>query len=191
MNPSIITGLFLSTFCFGPVGGAAYAAAYGLSELATIAILCLINAAIVLIWFGIFGAVNNRLSNFLTRKKNNHLSDYLQRKRKDFRKTSSRGTLALAGFAFIFGSLWATIAAYVLNLKKTTALISVTIGAVFGGALLTLGSFGIIWFLPNPWILYAVAMCVTTAIVAKKVVENQVLVKEVMNIVRRRMWGES
>jgi len=188
MNPSIMIGLFLSTFCFGPVGGTAYAAAHGLSELATIVILSLINAAIVLIWFGFFGVISSRLSHFLRHKRNNHLSNYLQRKRKDFKKTGLRAMLALAGFTFIFGSLWATIAVYVLHLKRTTALISVTFGAVLGGALLTLGSFGIIWFLPNPWILYAASICVTTAIVVKKVVENQVLVRKVMkDLVRRRV----
>jgi len=188
MNPFVMIGLFLSTFCFGSVGGTAYAAAHGLSELATIVILCLMNAAIVLIWFGIFGAVNSRLSNFLRHKRNNHLSNYLERKRKDFRKTNSKGMLALAGFTFIFGSLWATIAIYVLNLKRTPALISVATGAVLGGALWTLGSLGIIWVLPNPWILYIAAICMTAAIVVKKVVENQALVREVMNnLVRRRL----
>ncbi len=176
MNPFAMIGLFLSAFCFGSVGGTAYAAAHGLSEFATIFILCLMNAAIVLIWFGIFGAVNSRLSNLL------------RHKRKDLRKTKLTGMLTLTGFTFIFGSLWATIAVYALNLKRTPALISVTTGAVLGGALWTLGSLGIIWLLPSPWILYAVAICMTAAIVAKKVVENQALVREVMNnLVRRRL----
>ena len=134
MNPCIIIGLFLTTFCFGSVGGTAYAVAHGLSEVATILILCLMNAVIVFAWFGIFWAIESRLSNLL------------EHKRKDFRKTKLTGMLTLSGFTFIFGSLWATIAVYALNLKRKPALISVTTGAVFGGALWTLGSIGIIWF---------------------------------------------
>lgn len=176
MNPFIIIGLFLSTFCFGSVGGTAYAVAHGLPEFTTIFILCLMNAVIALVWFGIFWAVYSRLSNLL------------KRKRKDFRKTKLTGMLALTGFTFIFGSLWATIAVYALNLKRVPALISVTTGAVFGGALWTLGSLGMIWFLPSPWILYAVAICVTVAIVVKKVAENWASVKEVINnLVRKYM----
>jgi len=175
MSPFVMIGLFLSTFCFGSVGGTAYAVGHGLSEPATIFVLCLINAAIVLIWFGIFGAVNSRLSG------------YLKGKRKDFRKTNLTSIFALTGFSFVFGSLWAVIAVYALNMKRVPALISVTVGAVSGGTVWSLGSLGIIWFLPSPWILYAAAACVMTAIIAKKVAENQILVRDVINnLVRRR-----
>lgn len=169
MSPFAVIGLFLSTFCFGSVGGTAYAMGQGLSELATVLILCLINAAIVLIWFGVFGAVNSRLSG------------HLKSKRKDIRNTNLTGVLALAGFSSVFGSFWAVIAVYALNMKRIPALISVTIGAVSGGVLWSLGSLGIIWVLPSPWILYVVAMCVMAAIIVKKIVENQALVKEIMS----------
>ena len=169
MSPFTMIGLFLSTFCFGSVGGTAYAVGHGLSELATVLILCLMNAAIVLIWFGVFGAVSSRLSG------------HLKSKRKDFRNMNLTGVTALAGLSFVFGSLWAVIAVYALNMKRIPALISVTIGAVSGGALWSLGSLGIIWFLPSPWILYVVAMCVMTAIIVKKIIENQALVKEIMS----------
>jgi len=175
MDLFVVIGLFLSTFCFGSVGGTSYAVGNGLSEPATIFALCLINAAIVLIWFGIFGAVNRRLS------------EYLKSKRKDFRNTNLTGILALAGFSFVFGSLWAVIAVYALNMKRIPALISVTVGAVSGSIIWSLGSLGIIWFLPNPWILYVVPICVMSAIIVKKVAENQSLVKDMINnVVRRR-----
>ena len=169
MNPFAMIGLFLSTFCFGSVGGTAYAAGQGLSGLTTVLILCLINAAIVLIWFGVFGVVSRRLSS------------HLKIKRKDFRNMNLKGATALAGLSCVFGSLWAVIAVYALNMKRIPALISVTIGTVSGGALWSLGSLGIISFLPSPWILYAVAMCVMTAIIVKKIVKNQALVKEIMS----------
>ncbi|MCK4405134.1 MAG: hypothetical protein KAV43_01330 [Hadesarchaea archaeon] len=175
MSLFVMIGLFFSTFCFGSVGGTAYAVGHGLSELATIFALCLINAAIVLIWFGVIGAVNSRLSG------------YLKSKRKDFRNANLTGVFALAGLSFVFGSLWAVIAVYALNMKRIPALISVTVLAVSGGTLWSLGSLGIIRFLPSPWIMYVVAMCAMSAIIVKKVAENQVLVKDVINnLVRRR-----
>lgn len=156
MDPFTLIGIFLSTFCFGSVGGTAYAVAHGLSEISTIFILCLMNAAIALIWFGIFWTINSRLSNFIGRR------------RDDAGKIKFGGMLALTGFTFIFGSFWALIIVYTLNLKRTPALISITVGAVGGGTLWTLGSLGIIWFLPSPWILYIAATCVMVTIIAKK-----------------------
>ena len=174
MSLFVVIGLFLSTFCFGSVGGTAYAVGHGLSELETISALCLINAASVLIWFGVIGAIKSRLS------------EYLKSKRKDFRKVNLKGVFALAGLSFVFGSLWAVIAVYALNLKRIPALISVTVCAVSGGTLWSLGSLGIIWFLPSPWILYIVAMCAMIAIIVKKVAENRILVKDLINNLMRR-----
>ncbi|HDM77932.1 MAG TPA: hypothetical protein ENG51_15935 [Deltaproteobacteria bacterium] len=77
MNPSIIIGLLLSAFCFASVGGTDGARACGLSELATIFILCLTNATIILIWFGFVETIDSRLSNFLKHKRNNYLSNCL------------------------------------------------------------------------------------------------------------------
>jgi len=175
MSLFVVIGLFLSTFCFGSVGGTAYAVGHGLSELETIFALCIINAAVVLIWFGVIEAIKSRLS------------EYLKSKRKDFRKVNLKGVFALAGISFVFGSLWTVIAVYALNLKRIPALILVTVCAVSGGTLWSLGSLGIIWFLPSPWILYVVAMCAMIVIIIKKVSENKILVKDLINnLVRRR-----
>lgn len=174
MSLFVMIGLFLSTFFFGSVGGTAYAVGHGLSELETIFALCLINAAVVLIWFGVIGAINSRLP------------EYLKGKRKDFKKVNLKGVFELAGISFVLGSLWAVIAVYALNLKRIPALILVTFCAVSGGTIWSLGSLGIIWFLPNPWILYVVAMCAMIAIIVKKVSENRILVKDLINNLMRR-----
>ncbi len=85
-----------------------------------------------------------------------------------FLSTAGLGFVA----AFTIGSLWAVIGAYAINADKWLAWAVITPSAVAAGVLWTLGSLGIIPFLPSPWWLYFVAAGFTIAFVGRKVYQN-------------------
>lgn len=182
-------GLFLSTWAFGSVGGAAYAAANGFSNLQTIASIALINTVVVIIWFGIIGFVVKKFKHFLERYKKGSVEI-------PFLTTPKRArNLTTAGFglaaAFTVGSMWAVIGAHVINANKWLAWAVITPCAVAAGLIWTLGSLGIIPFLPSPWWLYFVAVGVTIVLVGRKVYQNFDQIKRIIRQIRgQKIWLE-
>jgi hypothetical protein len=163
-------GLVLSTWAFGSVGGTAYAVAHGFSNLQTIVLIALINIVLVVIWFGIIGFVAKRFRNFVERYREKGIEMPFLTPRKKARNLKTMGLSLVA--AFTIGSLWAVIGAYAINANKWVAWAVITPSAVMAGLLWTLGSLGIISFLPSPWWLYLVAVGVTIALVGRKVYQN-------------------
>ncbi len=175
-------GLFLSTWAFGSVGGTAYASAHGFSNLQTIVIIALINALLVVIWFGIIGFVVKKFKHFLDRYRKRGVEIPFLTARKKARNLATAGLGVVA--AFTIGSMWAVIGAYALNANKWLAWAVITPSAVAAGLLWTLGSLGIIPFLPSPWWLYLVAAGITIALVGRKVFQNFDQVKRIIRQIR-------
>ena len=181
-------GLFLSTWAFGSVGGAAYAVANGFSNLQTIVIIALINVVVVIIWFGIIGFVVKKFKHFLERYKKRGVEIPFLTTRKRARNLTTAG-FGLAA-AFTVGSMWAVIGAYAVNANKWLAWAVITPCAVTAGVLWTLGSLGIISFLPSPWWLYFVAVGVTVALVGRKVCQNLDQIRRAIRQIRGGKFGE-
>ena len=175
-------GLFLSTWAFGSVGGTAYAVANGFSNLQTIVIIAVINAVLVIIWFGIIGFVVKKFKHFLERYNKRSVEIPFLTTRKRARNLATAG-LGLAT-AFTVGSMWAVIGVYAMNANKWVAWAVITPCAVMAGLLWTLGSLGIIPFLPSPWWLYFVAAGITITLIGRKVYQNFDQVKKVIRQIR-------
>lgn len=182
-------GLFLSTWAFGSIGGTAYAAAHGFSNLQTIVIIALINALLVIIWFGIIGFVVKKFKHFMERYKKRGVEIPFLTTRKSARNLTTVGLGLVA--AFTIGSMWAVIGTYVANANKWLAWAVITPCAVTAGLLWTLSSLGVIPFLPSPWWLYFVAVGVTIALVGRKVYQNFDQVKRIIREIRgQKFWLE-
>ncbi len=175
-------GLFLSTLAFGSIGGTAYAVANGFSNLQTIVIISLINAVLVIIWFGIIGFVVKKFKHFLERYKKRGVEIPFLTTRKRARNLTTAGLSLVA--TFTVGSVWAVIGAYAVNANRWLAWAVITPCAVMAGLLWTLGSLGIISFLPSPWWLYFVAVGITIALVGRKIYKNFDQVKRIIRQIR-------
>ena len=175
-------GLFLSTLAFGSIGGTAYAVANGFSNLQTIVIISLINAVLVIIWFGIIGFVVKKFKHFLGRYKKRGVEIPFLTTRKRARNLTTAGLSLVA--TFTVGSVWAVIGAYAVNANKWLAWAVITPCAVMAGLLWTLGSLGIISFLPSPWWLYFAAAGITIAFVGRKIYKNFDQVKRIIRRIR-------
>lgn len=181
-------GLFLSTWAFGSAGGTAYAVANGFSNLQTIVIIALINVMLVAIWFGIIGLAAKKFEHFLERyrKRGVEIPFLSPRKKARNLKTAGLGLVA----AFTIGSMWAVIGVYAINANKWLAWAMITPSSVTAGVLWTLGSLGIIPFLPSPWWLYFAAVGLTIALVGRKVYQNFEEVKRVIRLILGRKFDE-
>ncbi len=179
-----LLGLFLSTWAFGSVGGTAYAVANGFSNLKTIALIALINALLVVIWFGIIGLVAWRLGGLLNqyRERGIEIPFLVPRERAGRMTTTGLGVVA----ALTVGSMWAVVGAYALNANKWLAWAAITPGAVAAGFLWTLGALGIIPFLPSPWWLYLAAICFTAFSIGRKVYRNIDQIRRAVRQIRDR-----
>lgn len=156
--------------------------ANGFSNLQTIVIIALINAILVAIWFGIIELAAKKFRHFLERyrKRGVEIPFLTSRKKARNLKTTGLGLVA----AFTIGSMWAVIGAYAINAKKWVAWAVITPSAVTAGLLWTLGSLGIIPFLPSPWWLYFAAAGLTIVLVGRKVYQNFEEVKRVIRLIR-------
>jgi len=181
-------GLFLSTLAFGSVGGTAYAVANGFSNLQTIALIALINALLVVIWFGIIGFIVKRIRHFLDRYRRKGVEFPFLDPQKKARNLAAAGLGLIS--ALTIGSFWAVVAAYAINANKWVAWAVITPSAVTAGLIWTLGSLGIIPFLPSPWWLYFVAVGVTVVLVGRKAYQNFDQIKSVIRQIRGARSGE-
>lgn len=146
-----LIGIFLSALVFGPVGGTAYAAAQGLSNLQIIVLITVIDALLVVFWFGIIGFGMRRIRRVRT---------YIESQR-------VAGPISVAGLGLVaaVNILVAVVDAYLIRAKKMWAWAAITAGGFSTGILWTLGALGIIQFLPSPYYLYIVAAGTSIAIV--------------------------
>ncbi|MCS7131418.1 MAG: small multi-drug export protein [Hadesarchaea archaeon] len=165
-------GLILIMMALGPIGAVPYAIEHGMSILQATAIVCSLNVVLVPVWFGImelFG-YSKRYHRYLT----NRALEYVARRSAEFQRNIQAYVgeferrlghigffIALTIFSFIFGVVWPTIGAYFLNVKRTPALISISIGAIGNAALFGLASVGILKFMPSPRTLYLSLMVLT------------------------------
>jgi len=177
-----LLGIFLSTWAFGSVGGTAYASGCGFSPLQTIVTIAVINALLVIIWFGIIGLIAMKFKRLLERYEVDvDGAPFLSGK-----KAETSTTVGLGLMAALTGSMWAVVAAHVMNVNKRVAWAVITPSAVTGGLIFTLGALGIIQFLPSPWWLYFVAVGVTVTLVARKAYRNREKITELIREIRAR-----
>ncbi len=175
-----LLGVFLSTWVFSPVGGTAYAVAQGFSSIQTVALIAAMNAIIVVLWFGIVGFFARRLERVLMRRRTVHVPIVKRRK-------VGHLTIAEVGFiAFVAGSVWAVIITYMTNVNKLVAWAVITPCTVGSGLLWTLGSLGVIPFLPSPWWLYLMAVGATALSVGSRVYRNFDKIREVIRKIREK-----
>lgn len=165
-------GLILLMVTLGPIGAVPYAIEHGMSTLQATVIVCSMNVALVPVWFGImelFG-YSKRYHKYLA----NRALEYVVRRSAEFQRNIQvyvgefERRLGHIGFfialtisSFIFGVVWPTIGAYFLNVKRTPALISISIGAIGNAVLFGLTSVGILKFMPSPRTLYLSLMVLT------------------------------
>ncbi|MGC8817311.1 MAG: hypothetical protein ACP5PX_05880 [Candidatus Hadarchaeum sp.] len=159
--------IIVSTFIFGPLGSTPYCFSQGLSIIETAVLVSIVHAALVPIWFLILEVIRYRLiyENRLLRRitsgawaKSGSIRARLERNAKEFeRRVGQKGFgLGVVVFTFTFGVSWAALAAVMLNIKKSTIIYSIAIGAVASSVFtaVALGTIGTL--LPSPWLLYLV-----------------------------------
>jgi len=153
-------------FLFGPGAGAVLALSNGFSPFETALLVSLIHVGLVPVWFGIFeilGYVIRYRRRIMDKfSKHGKLGRSLKRTAKsnirEFEKRVGQlglgiGTLV---FTFIFGVSWATLMAFVLDIKKETIFISVSAGALVSSIFWTAVFSGLKWFVPNLWLVYVI-----------------------------------
>lgn len=182
---STFASLVALTVLLGPAGSVPFALTHGMSPLEAALVIGTINAAMVPMLFVLFEAIDysRRYHDRVVSK----ILDFALKKSKGFRNEASKRVmefeqrvgqfgfgLALMGFSFLFGNVWASAGAYFLNLKKATMIISIAIGALTSSIFWTLAFIGTISFLPSPWILYAILTGATfSLLVYKKIGERK------------------
>lgn len=163
------------TFLFGPIGSIPYSFFQGLSVIETTIVISVIHAALVPVWFAILELIRyrliyeNRLINKIastawTRSKRIR-SGIEGNMRKFERQVGQRGFgLGVILFTFTFGVSWAVLFSILLNIKKSTIIASIAIGAVVSSVFWSLAFGGIVGFLPSPFMLYLVSLVITLLI---------------------------
>jgi hypothetical protein len=174
---------------FGPAGGVSFALNNSLSTLETALAVGAINAILVPILFLLLGAINysRRYHDRIVSK----ILTYAIKKSRGFRSEASKRViefehrvgqmgfgLGMMGFSFLFGNVWASVGAYILNLKKATMITSIALGAFASSIFWTLAFRGVISFLPSPWILYLILAVATFGLLAYEKIRERRLYRE-------------
>jgi uncharacterized membrane protein len=95
------------------------------------------------------------------------------------RRVGQRGLgVGVIGFTFLFGVFWAAIVASLLNIKKSTIIASIAVGAVISSIFWTFALAGFVEFLPSPWMLYLIALALTLFLFAYKKIRERRLLRE-------------
>jgi hypothetical protein len=160
--------IFLSTWILGPVGGTACASLKGFGAGEVLLLVTVSNALIALLWLGVAELLSRRVVLF------------------SLLRGGRRGSLTLAGLgllAFCLGSMVAVMTAYALGVgRRAFPLIAPC--AVGSGALWTLGSLGLLVFVPPLW-LYLGALAVTLLLLLGKLYSRRELVRQTLRAWRR------
>jgi uncharacterized membrane protein len=182
---STFAGLFALTVLLGPAGGVPFALDHGMSPLQTALIVGAINASLVPVLFALFEIIDysrryrdrvvSKILAFTLEKSRGFRIEAAKRVTEFERHVGQVGFgLGIMGFSFLFGNVWASAGAYLLNLKKATIIAAIAIGAVASSIFWTLAFVGAVSFLPSPWILYIVLTGVTfSLLIYKKVRERR------------------
>lgn len=190
----VIIWLFLTTLFLGPAGGAAFAFEQGVSPLETVIAISAIHIALVPIWFGIFKFIKYELQykkrfvrNILGKTRSRKLKLAIDRNFQEFeRKVGQFGFgVGVVGFTLLFGIFWAVLGAYLLNVKKRTMMMAVTIGAVTSALFWTLAFAVLVGSLPNPWVLYLIVTILTFALIGHKKLNERKMLREMSGSLRK------
>jgi len=178
------------TFIFGPIGSIPYCFSQGLSTVETAVLTSIVHAALVPIWFAVLELIRyrliyeNRLFKMIAAKawsKSKRIRDGIEKNTKEFeRRVGQKGFgLGVIAFTFTFGVSWAALAAVMLNIKKSTIMYSIAIGAVASSVFtsIALGSIGAL--LPSPWLLYFVGLAFILAIFGYQKYREHKLLREI------------
>lgn len=177
------------TFLFGPIGSIPYSFSQGLSVVETTLFISVTHAALVPVWFAILELIRYRLiyENRLIKKiassawtRSERIRSSIEENMRKFeRQVGQRGFgLGVILFTFTFGVSWAVLFSILLNIKKSTIVASIAIGAVVSSVFWSLVLGGIVGFLPNPLMLYFVSLIMTVLVlVFQKYRERRLLRK--------------
>lgn len=177
--------MVLLTAAMGPAGSVPFALGRGWTPWETALAVAVIHSAQVPFLFSLFELLRygrryeDRLVSSLLKlaeKKSKGLRREAASRIAEFeRRVGQLGFgLGVVGFSFLFGNFWASLGAYVLNLRKVTIMVAITVGAVASSFFWTLAFVGVVGFLPNPWVWYLVLMGATlTLLFYKKLRERR------------------
>lgn len=190
----VVIWLFLTTLVLGPAGSIAFAFEQGIPPLETAIAVSVIHAALVPVWFGVFGLINYELRyrerfihKILGETRSRKLKRTIDRNIQEFeRRVGQFGFGAgVVGFTFLFGVSWAALGAYLLNIKKRTMMIAVAIGAIASALLWTLAFTLLGGSVPSPWVLYAIGTILTFAVIEHKKLNERKLLREMSKSLRK------
>ena len=187
INLLLVIGL---TFLFGPLGSIPYSFSQGLSLVETAVLVSVIHVALVPIWFAILQLIRYRLiyesrlvkmiaTRAWTRSK--RIRSGIETNVREFeRRVGQTGFgLGVIAFTFTFGISWAVLAAVLLNIKRSTIIYSIAVGALASSVITTiaLGTVGAL--LPSPYLLYVVGLIVILAIFGRQKYRERKLLREI------------
>jgi len=186
---SIFASLFALTALLGPAGSVSFAIAHGMSPLETALIVGAIHASLVPMLFALFEVINysrryhdrvvSKVLAFALEKSRGFRGEAGKRIEEFEHRVGQVGFgLGVIGFSFLFGNVWASAGAYLLNLKKATIIVAIAIGAVASGIFWTLAFTGAVGFLPNPWILYIILTGATFSLMIYKKIRERKLYRK-------------
>jgi uncharacterized membrane protein len=188
--------LVLTTFVLGPAGGVSFAFTQHIPPLETALAVSAVHLALVPVWFGIFELLRYSLryeNHFVTKlmKYGEARSGKLRAAAKDKiqefeRRVGQRGFgLGVVGFTFLFGVSWAALAAFLLDIKKKTIMVSVAVGAVASSLFWTFVFAWLADYAPSPWIIYAVCTVLTLAVISHKKIRERKLIRAMSRSLRK------
>ncbi|MFN4133939.1 MAG: hypothetical protein ACK4GQ_06210, partial [Candidatus Hadarchaeales archaeon] len=181
--------LFAITFVMGPVAGASYALANGMSPLATTITVTLFHLILVPIWFLIFRVLRYealRFARVVGRGWEKKLLGTVEKKFKELEERMSGLGFGVAVFLFtlLFGVSWAALLASVLNIRTSAIFPAVTAGAVVSSIFWSIALSGIVGFLPDPVFVYLVVLLVAVIFATHGKLSEKKLVKELAQSLR-------
>jgi len=193
---STFAGLFALTVTVGPAGSVPFALAHGISPLEAALTIGAINAAMVPMLFALFEIINysrryhdrvvSKILAFALEKSKGFRIEAAKRVTKFEHRVGQVGFgLGVMGFSFLFGNVWASAGAYLLNLKKATIIISIAMGAVASSIFWTLAFIGAVGFLPSPWILYIILTGATFSLLIYKRIRERKLYRKLSHEIHR------
>lgn len=188
--------LVLITFVLGPAGGVAFAFTQEIPALETALAVSAIHLALVPVWFGIFELLRYSLryeNHFITKfvkyggARSRRFRAAAKEKIQEFeRRVGQRGFgLGVVGFTFLFGVSWAALAAFLLDIKEKTVIVSVAVGAVASSLFWTLVFAWLADYAPSPWIIYAIGTVLTIAVISHKKIRERKLIRAMSRSLRK------
>jgi uncharacterized membrane protein len=194
---STFASLFALTVILGPAGAVPFAL-NSMSTLETAFAVGSINAILVPMLFVLLEVIDysrryhdrvvSRILTYALKKSRGFRSEASKRVIEFERRVGQVGFgLGMIGFSFLFGNVWASVGAYLLNLKKATMITSIAIGAFASSIFWTLAFKGVVSFLPSPWILYAILAGTTFGLLAYEKIRERRLYRELHRKILRAL----